>query len=306
MRFPLILAAPLALWVAVAAPAQSWTGTEAWTGDWTGAWTEVQMRAPGSALAETAPEIRTLFEDMGLYQILEVMSAEGLESAADIEADMFPGRGGGAWQAVVAGIYASDRMVADFEAALPLELMTPEIVAELQAFFDTDLGARIAEGELAARQSFLDPGIEEGAEDLARQRLEEGHPRIEILTEFIAANDLVEHNVSGALNSNFAFYRGLSDGGAFASEIPQELMLAEVWGQEAEIRSETTEWLFAYQTLAYEGLSDAEMQTYVALSRSEAGQVLNQAMFRAFAAVFDAISYDLGVAAAHFISGEET
>ena len=285
MRFPMMLAAPLALWSVVAAPAPAETVTDA------------QLRAPGGALAETAPEIRALFEDMGLYAILEVMSAEGVAGADDIEIRH---------QAVVAGIYASDRMVADFEAALPLDLMTPETVAELQAFFDTDLGARIAEGELAARQSFLEPDIEEGAEALVRQRVDEGHPRIELLTEFIAVNDLVEHNVSGALNSNFAFYRGLSDGGAFAAPIPQELMLAEVWGQEAEIRTETTEWLLAYQTLAYEGLSDDEMRDYIALSRSEAGQVLNRVMFRAFADVFDAISYDLGEEAAHFISGEET
>lgn len=288
MRFPMLLAAPLALWPVLAAPAFA------------------QLAPSETTLAESAPEVRALLEDMGFYAVLEVMAAEGTAGAPDIEADMFPGQGGSAWPAVVANIYATDRMEAEFEAALPLEMLTPEIVAELQAFYDTDLGARVAEGELAARQSFLEPGIEEGAEELASQRAEEGHPRIGLLTEFIAVNDLVEHNVSGALNSNFAFYRGLSEGGAFAAEIPEQLMLAEVSAQEAEIRTETTEWLFAYQTLAYEDLSDAEMQQYIDLTASEAGQVLNTALFRAFAEMFDAISYDLGVAAAHFISGEET
>jgi hypothetical protein len=49
--------------------------------------------------------------------------------------------------------------------------------------------------------------------------------------DFIEANDLVERNVSGALNSNFAFYRGLSDGGAFEVEIPEELMLPRSGGR---------------------------------------------------------------------------
>jgi hypothetical protein len=189
---------------------------------------------------------------------------------------------------------------------MPRDRLTPEMIAELQAFYDSDLGARVAAGELAARQSFLEPGVEEAAGELALSRAAEGHPRAGLLTRFIAVNDLIEHNVSGALNSNFAFYRGLSDGGAFAAEIPEQLMLTEVWGQEAEIRTDLTEWLFAYQTLAYEDLSDAEMQAYIDLTATQAGQVLNAVLFRAFADLFDAISYDLGVAAAHFISGQET
>ena len=261
---------------------------------------------PQGGLAETAPELRALLEDMGLYAILEVMAAEGVAGAPDMEADMFPGRGGAAWAAVVTGIYSADRMARDFEAALPLSRLTPEAVADLQAFYDTDLGQRVAAGELAARQSFLEAGVEETATELARERAAEGHPRIALLTEFIAVNDLVDLNVSGALNSNFAFYRGLSDGGAFASEMPEDLMLAEVWGQEAEIRTDLTEWLFAYQTLAYEDLSDAELQAYIDMTATEAGQALNAALFAGFAEVFDAISYDLGKAAAHFITGEET
>lgn len=297
MRYSMILATPLALLSVFGAPAQAQTAPGAGTAN---------LIAPDTRLGAEAPEIRALFEDMGLYAILDVMAAEGMASAPDLEADMFPGRGGSAWPAVVADIYAVDRLVSGFEAAVPLDLLSPEIVAELQAFFETDLGARVAAGELAARQAFLEPGIEEDAADLARRRAADGHPRIALLAEFIAANELVEHNVSGALNSNFAFYRGLSEGGAFASEMPQELMLAEVWGQEAEIRTETTEWLFAYQTLAYEDLTDAEMRAYIDMSATEAGQVLNTVLFRAFAEVFDAISYDLGTAAAHFIAGEET
>ena len=266
---------------------------------------EAQL-APQGGLAQTAPELRTLLEDMGLYAILEVMAAEGVAGGPQMEDDMFPGRGGAAWAAVVAGIYSADRMARDFEVALPLDRLPPEVVAELQAFYDTDLGQRVAAGELAARQSFLEPGVEDTAGELARERAAEGHPRIALLTDFIAANDLVELNVSGALNSNFAFYRGLSDGGAFATPMPEDLMLTEVWGQEAEIRTDLTDWLYAYQTLAYDDLTDAEMQAYIDVTMTPAGQALNAALFAGFADLFDSISYDLGVAAAHFIAGEET
>jgi hypothetical protein len=267
---------------------------------------EAQVILPDTELAEDAPELRDLFIDMGLYRILEVMSAEGIDAAPDLEADMFPGQGGSAWPAVVAGIYATDRMVTLFEDALPLERMTPEVVADLTAFYDSDLGRRIAEGEIAARQAFLEPGVEEAARERARLEAAEASDRIALLSEFIAVNDLVERNVSGALNSNFAFYRGLADGGAFETDIPEDLMLTEVWGQEAEIRSDTTEWLYAYQMLAYDDLSDAEMGRYIAMSETRAGQALNAALFQAFDVLFERISYDLGQAAATFIAGEDT
>ena len=261
---------------------------------------------PTGGLADTAPELRALLTEMGLYDILEVMAAEGVAGGPEMEADMFPGQGGAAWAAVVAGIYSADRMARDFEAALPLERLTEDHVATLRAFYATDVGARVAAGELAARQSFLEPGVEEAAGELAASRAAENHPRIALLTEFIAVNDLVELNVSGALNSNFAFYRGLSDGGAFARPMPEDLMLSEVWGQEGEIRTDLTDWLYAYQTLAYDDLDDAELRAYIDLTATEAGQALNAALFAGFAELFDRISYDLGVAAAHFISGEET
>jgi hypothetical protein len=222
--FALALALPVLAGPAAQAQAQAQAQTQA----------ETQSQiAPTTALAETAPELRALLADMGFYQILEVMSAEGIAGGPEMEADMFPGRGGAAWAAVVAGIYSADRMARDFEAALPLDRLTPEHIDTLRAFYATDIGA-------------------------------------------------------------------------FAQPIPEDLMLTEVWGQEAEIRADLTEWLYAYQTLAYDDLEDAQLRAYIDLTATEAGQALNAALFAGFAALFDSISYDLGVAAAHFISGEET
>jgi len=264
-----------------------------------------QQVLPGNGLAQTAPELRALFRAMGLYDILDIMSAEGREAAPGLEADLVPGQGGGAWIAVGASIYATDRMVADLEAAVPKEGFTADMLAQLSDFFDSDLGARIVAGEVAARRAFLDPQIKDAATELARDRAAQSDPRLALLTEFITVNDLVDRNVTGALNSNFAFYLGMSQAGAFADEMPEELMLAEVWGQEAEIRSDTLEWLFAYQLLAYEGLSDDDLRDYIALSQSPAGQMLNAALFAAFDVVFEAVSRDLGRAAAGFVAGQD-
>ena len=128
---------------------------------------QAQVIAPDAVLGARAPELRALLGAMGLYDILAIMAAEGRESAPDLEADMFPGQGGAAWMAVVAGIYATDKMTAAFEAALPVERLSDADIASLRAFFENDLGARIAAGEIAARQAFLDPSLEQIATGLA-------------------------------------------------------------------------------------------------------------------------------------------
>lgn len=267
--------------------------------------TEAQA-VEASRLAQEDPALFALIDALGVYDILEIMSAEGVAYADTLEADMFPGRGGPAWSAMVARIYAVDRLVADFEANWPRDGLTEADVAALTAFFDSGAGRRLIEGEIAARRRIMDPDVEEAANAIYRDALAAGDPRLALLEAFIEANSLVDLNVAGALNSNFAFYRGLVEGGAFEEELPEELMLQEVWGQEAEIRADTVLWLYSYQMMAYSAASDADLEAYVALSRTPAGRALNRALFAAFDVMFEAVSFELGVAAAQFISGEET
>jgi hypothetical protein len=256
-------------------------------------------------LAERAPQIVEMLEALRLYEVLGIMATEGVEAALSLEADLFPDNGGAPWALEANRINGADRMIALFEAAFPVERMSGEDVAHVTEFFTSEPGIGIAAAEVAGRRAFLDPGVEEVANDAFRQAVTEEDPRIDVLTDFIEANDLVERNVSGALNSNFAFYRGLSDGGAFEVEIPEELMLAEVWGQEPELRRDSIEWLYSFQLSAYAGLSDADIEAYTALSETQAGAALNAALFEAFDRVFNQLSYELGVAAAGFIVGED-
>lgn len=267
---------------------------------------DAQITLPQTGLAETAPELRAVFLEFGLYDILQIMSAEGIASAAGMEADMFPQRGGAAWQAVVAGIYASDRLIEDFEAAVSVNDVTPEVLADLEAFVRSDLGQRIVAGEVAARRAFLDPGVEDSAREMVEEAAETGDPRLEQYRRFIEINDLLERNVSGALNANFAFYRGLVDGNGLDVDMPESLMLSEVWGQEPELRADMVEWLYSYQFTAYSGLSEDDMDRYIAFGESEAGRVLNAQLFTAFEVVFERVSYELGTAAAGFMTGEDT
>jgi len=260
----------------------------------------------GSVLAQQSPDVFAVMQALQLYDLMAVLSDEGIATATDLEADMFPGQGGAAWQAVVHGIYSTDQLIADMEAALPVDAFTPEMLVTLTDYFTSDVGVRIAQAELETRRAFAQPGVEDMANAIHAERRAAGDPRLDMLATFIAVNDLLERNVVGALNSNFAFYRGLSDGNAFAVEMPEDLILAEVWGQEPQIRADAEEWLYSFQLMAYDDLTDPELQSYIDLSLTPAGQVLNTALFTAFDAVFDRISYELGQAAAVFVAGEET
>lgn len=257
-------------------------------------------------LSERAPEVAEMLEALRIYDILEVMATEGVEAALNLEADMFPGQGGDTWAAQANRIHGADRLTQLFEEAFPLASMTDEEVALVTAFFTAEPGQTIAASEVAGRSAFLDPQVEELANEAFREAVEADNPRIDLLTAFIETNDLVERNVAGALNSNFAFYRGLSDGGAFDVDVPEELMLSEVWSQEAELRRDTIEWLYSFQLSAYNGLDDGDIEAYTAFSSTEAGIALNAALFDAFDDVFDQLSYELGAAAAVFIAGEDT
>jgi len=133
----------------------------------------------------------------------------------------------------------------------------------------------------------------------------EGDPRVEMITRFAEANDLVERNVAGALNANLAFYRGMVAGGAFDGGLSESEILADVWSQEAEVRRETEEWLFPFLAMAYQPLSEDDLGAYLAFSETAPGQALNAALFAGFDAMFEAISQDLGLAAARMMTSQD-
>lgn len=261
--------------------------------------------APGTALASDSA-LRHLGEVMQIADLIAIMQQEGLDYGRTLQTQMFPDADPAAWEAEVARIYDPARMKAGFDAALAQALAGDgATIAAAEAFFAPARGQKILGLELEARRALLDDAVEAAARDAARQMQEDGAPRYDLLRRFADTNDLVELNVMGALNANLAFYKGLSRGGAFDQPMSESDMLAEVWGQEADVRVETEEWLWPYLSLAYGPLSDEELQAYIGFSGSDAGQRLNAAIFAAFDALFNDISMQLGLAAARQLQGQD-
>ena len=257
-----------------------------------------------AAFAQNVAPIDTLFRALGLPEIIEIMREEGIRYGNDLEADLFDGRGGTGWAAVVENIYDLGRMNDTVRNRMDAELAGADL-APMIGFFISERGREIVRLEIAARRALLDESVEAASRDALAAMIADEAPRFGLLEEFAEVSELVDSNVVGALNSNYAFYMGMAESGVFPGEMTEDDILADVWSQEDAIRVETEEWLYSYLALAYQPLSDDDLQTYTAFFRTREGTVLNRAIFTAFDEMFVAVSLALGQGAARFMEGQE-
>lgn len=249
-------------------------------------------------------DTEVLFDLLQLPETISIMRDEGLGYGETIGQDLFAGAPSADWTAKVDRIYDYDRMVAlvreDFETSLEGADLGPLI-----EFFGSDQGQMFITLEVSARRAMLDDAVDEASKDAAAIAAADGDPRYDLVGEFVQANNLIETNVAAALNSNLAFYGGLVDGGAFEGALSEEQILTDVWSQEAEVRESTTEWIYSFLYMAYQPVEDADLEAYIAFSQTEAGGVINRAMFDSFDRLFTGISRSLGRAAANEMTTQE-
>ena len=261
------------------------------------------MPAFGPAYAQDS-DADVLFELLMLPDVIEIMRQEGVSYGDTIGQDLFGGPPTAEWAATVERIYDYGVMEGvvrqDFAASMDGADLAPMI-----EFFGSDQGQMIVGLEVSARRALLDDAVEEASEDAAAIAKADNTPRMGLVSEFVEVNNLIETNVEGALNSNLAFYGGLVDGGAFGGALSEEQILTDVWSQEADIRDNTTEWIYSFLFMAYQPLDDADLQAYIAFSETSAGVQINRAMFESFDRLFTGISRSLGRAAANEMTMQE-
>ena len=257
---------------------------------------------PPKVSAQTNARMTILLDALAIADVVQIMRVEGLEYADELNGDMLNGQGGGFWQAQVERLYDTERMRETVRLGLERTLDEAEVNGTI-AFFQTETGARIIELENAARAAMADDAVEDIARQMYRDRAPEDDGRLSVISEFVDVNDLVERNISGALTSNYQFYRGLVDGDAF--EMTEEEITEQVWAQEGEIREDTTEWLFGFLIMAYTPLAPGDLEIYTELTRTKEGAALTAALFEGFDSMYADISYALGLAAAQAMQAED-
>ncbi len=245
--------------------------------------------------AERADDMAALFSALDIEGTIAVMRDEGLAHGKDVGDDMLREAETLGWMTTVARIYDADRMLELVRTQMAQALDDTDL-APLLAFFRSERGQQVIRLELEARRAFMDADVEAAA----KARLEEGAaddaPLLDAIGIIIDDSDLIEKNVTGALNSNLMFYRGLADGGA--SDLGEQDILNDVWAQEEDLRTDTVGWLNSFLMTAYAPLDAEVLDDYAALYRTPEGRALNRAMFMAFNRMYDELSYLLGRAVA--------
>ena len=215
---------------------------------------------PAEAPAADAARITALADTLMIGDVMGVMREEGLSYGRTLAAEMFPDKSGAQWEATVALIYDPVTMRNRFEAGLVEALAGADAdLSAIETFFASDTGQTALRLEVEARRALLDPDAEDAAKLAWEDLRSEGGGRVDQLTRFVEVNDLIESNVMGAMNANLAFYRGLAQSGAFPAEMTEDQMLSDVWSQEPDVRAETTDWLYPFLSLAYQPLSDDQL-----------------------------------------------
>jgi hypothetical protein len=267
---------------------------------------ETAPQAAPETVEDAVPEdVRALFEALRLPEILDVMSAEGVADGDELARTIFEaGPVPSTWEEMLGSIYDPAHMRSEMLEAMA-EQLEGEDTAAMLAFFSSEPGLTITARELETREALADEDAEQEAREAAAVAMAEESPRVELLRRYVESLDIVEYNVVGSLNSNFAYVSGLLDGGALGQEMTEGDILADIASQEGQIRADTTEWVLAFLLRAYEPLSDADIEALIAFSETDAGQTLNAAIFEAFDQRFNDISRALGLAAARFMTTEE-
>ncbi len=265
--------------------------------------TMFSLAMPSLIQAQTALVDR-YYAALKMDDVFRILRDEGIAGGEEITEDGEV-QASPSWTRRLQQIYALDKMDAEFRDGM-IASGALEGSDDAIAFFETEAGKRIVQIELDARIALNDEALEEDVRQKVETMRADNDPRIELYENFVIVNDLIDSNVMGALNSNLAFYQGMASNPQFGQSLPEGVMLSTVWEQEPEIRESVTDWTMNFSALAYSVLSLEELQAYIDLSASEAGQKFNTALFAGFDQMFEQQSYELGQATAEFMMGDDT
>lgn len=245
-----------------------------------------------------------LGRSLQISELVAHIRQEGLDSAETLAADF--------------GIERPRALLDQFEHLFDQAAMEQLLLAELRRelqddgpvrmaavqFFSSVLGQRVLAAEMAARSEIEDAAIKAAVSARYDRMAKEDPERRGLIDGMIRQGDLVEYNVTGGLNSNFAMMRGLAQTGALG-DLPESEMLAMVWGDEQEIRDSTGEWLTLLMTQAYRDLSLDELQTYRDFMTSPEGRKLNSALFAGFDTMYRGLSEQQGRVLGQLMQGND-
>jgi hypothetical protein len=243
-----------------------------------------------------------LMDVLQVRELSRILQAEGVAFGDTLNRDWLGGQGGPAWSGQVSRIYDAERIAEGIRAGLEPALKGDEL-EDVITFFASDLGSKIITLENSAREAMADDQVEQEARTRFAGLQDGDDARIEQINRMIDTGDLINRNVTSALNSNYQFLRALVDGDVYAMSDTE--ILEDVLSEREEITADTTSWLGAFMTLAYSPLTIDELTRYADFAATPGGTALNSGLFAGFDPLYEDISYALGRAMALNMAAEE-
>ena len=208
----------------------------------------VQYEIMANRFEAVAQRLAGMMDVLKIDEVAVILQTEGLEYAQTLNAEMLNGQGGPGWQLQVDAIYSPQRMTETLRGFLEAELQG-DMREQTIDFFASGVGAQVITLENAARAAISDQDIENAARTKFAELEGSDDPRLARIAALIDSGDMIDRNVTAAMNSNYQFMRGLADGGAV--DMTEQEMLAEVGEQQDEITEDTTGWLYGYAEVSY-------------------------------------------------------
>lgn len=243
-----------------------------------------------------------LMDVLKIRELSVILHDEGLQFGTTLNTEWLDGQGGAGWSQQVAAIYAHERISEGIRAGLEPAL-DGEILEDAITFFASELGQKIITLENSARRAMSDEAVEAQAREQYVSRKGSADARLVQINRMIDAGDLINRNVTSALNSNYQFLRALVDGNVYM--MSEEELLQDVLSERDSITEDTTIWLGAFLSLAYSPLTLEEVTAYADFAETPAGKALNNGFFAGFDPLYEDISYALGRAMALNMTAEE-
>lgn len=240
--------------------------------------------------ALASEEADRLVDALGVPALIQAFTTEGEQAGQSIDDGFLDGQGGDVWAETVRRLYDPARMEAEIRATMT-EVMDPDMAAQALLFFESDLGRKIIDLEVKARQAIIDPQVEAAAKAAPSAQGAS-------VTDFLAARDLIDRNTDVAVEARTAFFDGLILASGRADGPDVEAL-------RPGIAEETESWLRGYYAVIQSALSADDIAIYTAFWETDVGVAVDDALFAAFGQSYTTLSYALGQAAGRMMPQSE-
>ena len=247
------------------------------------------------AAAQANPVIERLAHVLRIDEVVDILRDEGITGSGELAREMLGREGGPVWTRQIAEIHDPEMMRSVLIQALDRGLTMDHAIAAAD-FFETETGQVILNLEHAARRAMSDENVKQMAINRYHDLAGSDDPRLREIETYVDVNDLIELNVRGTMASTFQFMVGMMNGRGLT--LDDEMIAAAILGNREQTEAETRDWVYGYLLVAYNPLTDAQMQANIAFSETEAGQALNTALFEGFDEMYQTIFYRTGMAVA--------